>query len=285
MLQNLLTDVNTGFNGSYLTKEEIKKQCPVAFSSVPTNPTVTNKYVHVNTEVVINDLEKLGWKPVEAKMRKRRTGVESVFSPHVVSFQNPNIKIKGEKGDDAFPRIILFNSHDGFSSFKFFVGIYRLVCSNGLIVADEEFSNFKIRHMGYSFEELREMVKQAVEDLPEKVEIMNKMKQRELTEEEKHDFALNALLLRSGIKPGSEEANKKEYDEETIKDILDPLRDADKGDSLWNILNVVQEKVIKGGFQAALRGGKVRKVKKIKSFETDIRVNQELFKSATALVN
>ena len=36
---------------------------------------------------------------------------------------------------------------------------------------------------------------------------------------------------------------------------------------------------------AALNGAKVRKVRKIKSFEKDLEVNQKLFKLATALVN
>ena len=39
-----------------------------------------------------------------------------------------------------------------------------------------------------------------------------------------------------------------------------------------------------GDFHAALTGAKVRKVRKIKSFEKDLKVNKELFKLATALV-
>ncbi len=275
-----------GFNGYYLTKEQIEKTCPAAFKSAPTNPNLSDKYTHVNTETIINDLHVLGWEPVEAKMRKGRSGVNTIFSPHMVSFQNPSLKIQNEEGKtDSFPRIILFNSHDGFSSFKFYVGIYRLVCSNGLVVADREFSNFKIRHIGYTFEELREVVNKAVEDLPKRVEIMNKMQERTLTEEEKQDLAFKSLLIRSGIKLESEEAKSIEYDEETLIDLLDPIREGDKGDSLWNVFNVIQEKVTKGGFRAALKGAKVRKVKKIKSFEKDLKVNQELFQAALDMVN
>ena len=63
----------------------------------------------------------------------------------MITFQNPDIMIKGKDGDDAYPRIIMTNSHDGFNAFQFKVGIYRLVCSNGLVVADEEFSDFKLK--------------------------------------------------------------------------------------------------------------------------------------------
>ena len=281
-----MSDVIEKFNkglDSYLTKDQIREICPVAFKSAPTNPGVSGKYLFVNTETIIDDLGKLGWKPVTAAMRKSR-GKDTIFSKHMVSFQNPNIKITSEDGDDSFPRIILTNSHDGLQAFKFSVGIYRMVCSNGLVVADEEFSDFKIRHSGYTFNELREVVSTAVEELPNKVEVLNSMRNKILTEDEKQKLALDALLVRAGIKPGSEKAKEFDYDEETIEDILEPKRDEDKGEDLWRVFNVVQEKITQGDFHAALKGAKVRKVRKIKSFEKDLKVNKELFKLATSLL-
>ena len=269
---------------SYLTKEEIKKQAPLVFADQPTNPDVSNKYLFVNTETIIDDLEVLGWKPVKVAQRKARKENGTIFSKHMVSFQNPDIMIKGKDGDDAFPRIILTNSHDGMQSFKFSVGIFRLVCSNGLVIADEKFSDFKIKHKGYTFEELRIVVNQAVADLPNRVEVMNDMRKRTLSKEEKEQLAIDAMLIRAGIKPNSEEAKAFNYDAETIEDILAPKRDADKGDDLWRVFNVIQEKITQGDFHAALTGAKVRKVRKIKSFEKDLQVNKDLFKLATALV-
>ena len=267
----------------YMTKDQLKEVCPLAFAEAPTNPDVSGKYLFVNTETIVDDLDKLGWKPVQAAQRKSR-GKSTIFSKHMVAFQNPDIMIKGKDGDDSFPRIIMTNSHDGMQAFKFSVGIFRLVCSNGLVVADEQFSDFKIKHKGYSFEELRGVVNEAVADLPNKVEVLNDMKQRILSKEEKSKLALDAMLIRAGIVPGSEKAKKFNYDDETIEDILDPKRDEDKGDSLWAVFNVIQEKITQGDFHAALTGAKVRKVRAIRSFEKDIKVNKELFKLATALV-
>jgi len=280
-----MSDVMLSFNSAqdYMSKEQLKEVCPLAFAEAPTNPDVSKRYLFVNTETIIDDLDKLGWKPVQAAQRKGR-GNGTIFSKHMIAFQNPEIKIKGSDGDDSFPRIIMTNSHDGMQAFKFSVGIFRLVCSNGLVVADEQFSDFKIKHKGYTFDELRGVVNQAVADLPNKVKVMNDMKDRVLTQEEKNKLALDAMLIRANITPGSEEATKFDYDAETIEDILDPKRDADKGDDLWRVFNVVQEKITQGEFHAALRGAKVRKVRKIKSFEKDMKVNKELFKLATALV-
>ncbi len=278
MLQTFNKSLDT-----FMTKEDINKVCPLAFASAPTNPKVSGKYLHVNTETIIDDLAKLNWFPVTAAQRKaRKNKSNTIFSKHMISFQNPDIQIKGADGDDAFPRIILTNSHDGFNSFQFAVGIFRLVCSNGLVVADEQFADFRIRHSGYTFEELRGVVSKAVNDLPNKVEVLNKMKQRILTDEEKMDLALKAMTIRSGKLP---EGTVVGYDDETLRDMLTLKRKADEGDDLWKVFNVIQEKVTQGGFSAALRGAKVRKVRKIKSFEKDLTVNKELFKLATAMLN
>ena len=276
--------LNFADDQSYMTKEQLKDACPLAFANAPTNPQVSGKYLFVNTETIVDDLEKLGWLPVQAAQRKGRSGKSTIFSKHMVAFQNPDIKITGKDGDDSFPRIIMTNSHDGMQAFKFSVGIFRLVCSNGLVVADEQFSEFKIKHKGYTFDELRGVVNEAVADLPNKVEVLNQMKSRVLNQEEKNKLALDAMLIRAGIEPGSEKAKEFNYDDETIEDILDPKRDEDKGDDLWRVFNVVQEKITQGDFHAALTGAKVRKVRKIKSFEKDLKVNKELFKLATALV-
>ena len=280
-----MSDVILNFKGeqTYLSKADLQEVCPLAFAKEATNPKVSGKYLFVNTETIIDDLDKLGWKPVQAAQRKGR-GNSTIFSKHMIAFQNPDLKIKGSDGDDSFPRIIMTNSHDGMQAFKFSVGIFRLVCSNGLVVADEQFSDFKIKHKGYTFNELRGVVNQAVEDLPNKVEVLNQMKNRVLSQEEKNKLALDAMLIRANITPGSEKAKKFNYDDETIIDILDPKRKEDEGDDLWRVFNVIQEKITQGDFHAALTGAKVRKVRKIKSFEKDLKVNKQLFKLATALV-
>ena len=275
-MSDVMLSFGKGLDG-YLTKDQIRNSAPLIFAESPTNPDVSNKYLFVNTETIIDDLEKLGWLPVQAAQRKGRKKEGTIFSKHMVAFQNPEIKITSKDGDDAYPRILLTNSHDGMQAFKFSVGIFRLVCSNGLVIADEKFSDFKIKHKGYTFGELRNVVKQAVEDLPNRVQVMNDMKNRTLTEVEKRKLAIDAMLIRAGV-------NNLRYDEETIDEILEPKRKEDEGDDLWRVFNVIQEKITQGEFHAALQGAKVRKVRKIKSFEKDMKVNKELFKLATALV-
>ncbi len=255
--------------------EDLKKVVPFAFIDKPTRE-VSDKYVHVPTSRVIEDLMSMGWEPVQAAQRRGRAGKVSIFSKHMIKFQNPNLVIKGAQGDDVFPQIILTNSHDGTQSFKFMMGLYRLVCSNGLVVADEQFANFKIRHMGYSFEDLQKLIETAVVALPKKVEVINMMKEVQMTEVQQKDFAMKAYLLRRGI----EMSDEVQVEDEVLEGILSSRRTQDQGDDLWLTFNRIQEAITQGGFKGALNGAKVRQVRKIRSFEKDLKINQDLFQLA-----
>ena len=58
-----------------------------------------------------------------------------------------------------------------------------MICENGIVIADEELNNIKMRHMGYTFEDLQVLISDMVKKLPLTVEAMNKMKEVELANE------------------------------------------------------------------------------------------------------
>ena len=107
---------------------------------------------------------------------------------------------------------------------------------------------------------------------------MNKLKAKELSKEEQAQFAKEALATR---------LSKKELSNITsdqILDLLAPTRSEDEGDDMWNVFNVIQEKVIHGMFDVYGVNGKVRKARKIKNFKQDTKVNQELYQLALSYV-
>lgn len=276
MADTMLTFTNDTLSRP-LSNEEIMKVCPHAFKTDPTNPGVSNRYVQATTIDVVNDMRKLGWYPVAAKQCRPKKGSKGIRSFHMLAFQNPEVRLMTGDEVEAYPRIILTNSHDGFNSFKFMVGLYRLVCSNGLIICDEEFANISIKHINYTFEKLRETVKAAIESVPSKVRIINTMKSTVLTEDEKKDFAAKAIKIRKNV-PKDE---KLSISRETIEEILNPKRKEDEGNDLWNVYNVVQERLMKGEFSySEENSNKSRKQRKINSVTKDLALNTALFSLA-----
>ena len=260
----------------FLTKDAIREIAPSVFTEKADSSSTSKHYVHIPTENVIDDMASLGWGVVDAKQVKARKNAG--YQKHMVVFGNDDITITGKDGDTVMPRILMTNSHDGKNSFQFQAGLYRLVCSNGLVIADAEFANMKIRHMGYDLAELKTVINEIVEKLPLTVECMNKLKAKELSEQEQIEFAKEALATRLS------ERELSNVTSDQILDLLAPTRDEDKGDDMWNVFNVIQEKIIHGMFDVYGVNGKVRKARKIKNFRQDTKVNQELYQLALSYV-
>jgi hypothetical protein len=215
----------------------------------------------------MDDMSALGWNVVDAKEIKARKN--QGFQKHMLVFANPEIVISGVDGDTVFPRILLTNSHDGKNAFTFKAGLFRLVCSNGLVIADEQFGEMKIRHMGYDFEALQKLITDMVEKLPLTVESMNQFKNKQLSDEQKQKFALEALGLRF-------DTENKTFN---VQDFLTPTRKEDEGSDLWSVFNLVQEKLVNGMFDYR-SASKTRKARRIKNFQQDVALNTELYKLA-----
>ena len=255
----------------YLSKANIKSLAPSVFSEKPSED-VSSKYTHIPTERVVDDMELLGWKPIEAKEVKARKLSTKGFQKHLLVFRNDDVVINGKDGDTVFPQILLTNSHDGKNAFTFQAGLYRLVCENGLVIADTQFEDVKMRHMGYTFEDLQVLIKEMVEKLPLTVESMNQMKAKELEQEQILAFAKEAINTRFTEK----EVNRIKIDWDAF---IEPVRKEDEGNDLWSVFNVVQEKLIEGDFEYRI-GGKARKAREIKNFKQDMKINKELFELA-----
>lgn len=279
-----MEDVMMHFNEKalcpFMTKDEIREKAPYIFADKPTNNGVSNRYVFASTETIIDDMAKLGWGVTDCK-QQRANKRSTVKSFHMVSFQNPNVFVEDENGNvEGYLRIIVTNSHDGFHSFKFMAGLFRVVCSNGLIIATQEFANIAIRHINYEFEELRKVVAQAIEAARKNVEVINDMRETQLTDEQKAEFATKAIAIRKGIK---EDEKMPEMSETDLAELLEPVRKQDEGNDIWTVFNVLQEKVIKGDFMfGKTKTGKRRKARPITGAAKDIEVNQKLFEAATS---
>lgn len=254
----------------FLTKEQIKEKAKSVFAEKGASHT-SEKYSHIPTYKIIEDMEVLGWKVSDVKEVRSRKNAG--FQKHLVVFRNPEIMISGDDGDDVFPQILLTNSSDGKNAFTFRAGLFRLVCENGLVVSTQDFDSLRIRHVGYDFNELQKTINAMVEKLPLTVESMNKFKQTQLSDKQILDFAKQALETRFG----EDELKRVTID---FNDFVKATRKEDEGNDLWSVFNRVQEKVISGDFEYGY-ANKTRKARKIKNFNQDLILNTKLYELAS----
>ena len=263
-------------SSKFLNKKELNEIAPSIFTMKPSNE-VSEKYTHIPTEQVIDDMELMGWKPVDAKEVKARTKNTQGVQKHLVIFRNDDVVINGQDGDVVYPQILITNSHDGKNAFQFTVGLFRMICENGLVIATDTFEDVKIRHMGYDFSTLQDTIKEMVERLPLTVEAMNKMKEVELQEEQMFDLAKSFLDIRV-------EGTENTFNDQAIEEVLEAQRKADEGNMLWEVFNRVQENIIEGNFEYITKTGKKRQARVIKNFKQDQDVNKKMFSKALEFV-
>ena len=271
----------------FLSLEEIKEMAPSVFTTNGSKDT-SDKYTHIPTDRVIRDLEVLGWKVADVKEVAARKEDNKGFQKHLVVFRNEDVVITGDDGDTVYPQLLLTNSHDGKNSFKFQAGLFRMICENGLVIADESFEDYSIRHMGYDFDALQSLIKDMVSNLDLTVESMNKMKKIELDEKQQIELAKRLLDIRL-------ENTGNTYDEDQPKMINWSQRKEDNGADLWSIFNRQQENIIEGNFKYfnEEKYGKYenvnmdfigRNARPIKNFKQDMDVNKKMFAAALELV-
>ncbi len=251
-----------------LLREDLTALAPSIFNHT-VKQGLTDKYVHIPTDTIVADMEVLGWFPYEVKTVKSRKNNAAV-KKHLIQFFNPNIVIYNDEGKiDMYPTLLLINSHDGSTAVRFEMGVFRMVCENGLVIKSVDFGGFKMRHMGYSFEDLRNYISKLVNTMPTMVDNLNKFSQVEMTPEQQQEFAIKAVEARFG--------EEKQIPDAEIKNLLIAERKADEGNSVWVVLNRVQEKLTSGGFGYLNAKGKLRKSRAVKNFTQDVDMNQKLW--------
>ncbi len=241
-----MTNKATAFkagNINSISLEVARQNAPAIFATEPASYINTNRYHFTPTFEIIDMMQDMGYLLTAAKQSKTKIPLRRDHGVHIVEFQHPDLYVKenGSNEVEARPTIVMVNSSDGSRPFDFQMGMFRLVCSNGLIVKDKDLGGFKERHTKYNFADLKSLISQKVDSLPKTIDKINTWNGIEMTAKDRFAFATEALALRL-----SSDRKPEEYE---IRDILSPKRSADKHNNLWCTYNVVQENLIKGGFQ------------------------------------
>ena len=181
-----------------LEDNEIKYLAPVAFKSEMTPNEIatlglSNHYSFVPTMNVVQDLQTMGWECVNAQQVKARAKRTDGYQKHMLTFEHPKYKVEGV---EEYPQLLLTNSHDGGNAFQLSAGIFRLVCSNGLVIKTEDYGSQRLIHKGYSFEAVQQMVNEFIEVIDETMTRITAMKRTKLSEDQMTEFAKQAALLR-----------------------------------------------------------------------------------------
>ena len=249
-----------------LSHAQIQRVAPSVFAAAP-HSRLTDKYGFVPTIELVEAMETEGWFPVSVRQSAVRDVTRQGFQRHLLRFRQENPAQVG----DAVTELVLLNSHDGSSSFQLDLGLFRLVCSNGMVTPISDADGLRFRHGKDVVNSVIEGVYDLVDETPKLAERFDRFNAITLDQDEQVLYAATALALRYG-----------EDWEQTAAVLPDALlnarRASDVGDSLWLTLNRVQENLIRGGLRGRSRSGRRVRTRAIRSVHEDVRLNRALWR-------
>ena len=260
-------------NITSISLDSAKSLAPAIFATSPAPTIKSPKYQFTPTFEVIEHMQDMGYVLTGVKQSKSNVELRKNWGIHITRFQHPDLYIKDPQGMiEARPEVVLINSHDGTRPIQFEMGLFRLVCENGLVVKDRDMGSFRERHTKLNFQEVKNLMDEKVSGLQEVVGKISQWNMVEMSDKQRFNFAMDALALRIGTDRQAEQ-----YE---IMDILTAKRKVDEQPTLWHTFNTVQENLIKGGFQL-----NNRQARAINNPVEDFNLNQGLWQLADSYLN
>ncbi len=212
-----------------ISDEELRCLAPSIFASQPIEG-VSDRYSFLPTSSILKGMRENGWVPVRADQQSVRTEARRGFQKHLIRFARIEHLDTWQK-NQVRPEVVLLNSHDKSSAYQLHCGLFRLVCSNGMVVSHATFQRISIKHSGFNPDSVIEASFKVLGAVPA---IMNKVQlfqDRILTDAERLALATGAATYRW------EDLNKAPVNASML---LNPRRYGDDAKDLWTTLNCVQ---------------------------------------------
>ncbi len=252
-----------------LSDDQIHRVAPSIFADAP-HESRSQRYAYIPTATVLTELRKEGFQPFMVTQTRTRHEDRCDYTKHMIRLRHASqINARGEANE-----IILLNSHDGTSSYQMLAGMFRFVCSNGLVCGDTV-ADVRVPHKGDVAGQVIEGAYQVLHGFDRALESRESMQAITLDEGEVEVFARAALSLK--------------YDDPdkpapiTESQILMPRRFDDRRPDLWMTFNRVQENLTKGGLSGRSANGRRQQTRPVQGIDSDVRLNRALWLLADGL--
>lgn len=259
-----------------LERAELERLVPSAFATQP-HESRSNRYVYIPTSEVIDALAREGFRPYHAKQGGSRIPGKADYTKHLIRFRHESCGMPSSL-NVAVPEVALLNSHDGTSSYRIMAGLFRLVCLNGMMVADEQIGEVRVGHTGNITDKVIEGTYQVLNDTVNVLERPREWEKIRLDYREQMAMAEAVHDLRFDDDSALSKAIKPEQ-------FLRPRRSADSGNDLWSTFNVLQENAIKGGLRGVrdhthssrAMGSRRVTTRPVNNIDGDVKLNKALW--------
>jgi hypothetical protein len=259
--------------GEALSYEQIAQFAPTVFAS-DRHSSRSERFQVIPTHELLSGLSKEGFVPVKVQVGGSRDEEKRAFTKHLIRFRRNDDLAGVPKVGDSHPEVVLLNAHDGTSSYQLHAGLFRLVCTNGLTVSDQDFGSVKVGHSGRNvLDKVIEGTYRVLDDAVAALDHAQQLQTVALDRDEQRIFGEAALRLR--------------FDDETLpringSEVVRPRREADLAPNLWHTFNRAQENLIRGGLSYRHTNEETnrtsfRETRPVNGADGDLKLNRALW--------
>ena len=239
------------------------KTLPASALAHDAAPNVSARYQFISSAKIIDRFAEEGWHVESATVAAPRKR-DPLWAKHMLDFRHPDF----EPVQGAVPRIILVNSHDGSSSARVLGGVFRFVCSNGLVVGTTAGKEV-VRHTGDAAADLIHRMQQLARNTSKLYTQIDAWSKKDLSKAQRHEFARFAAQLRWG-----------DAQRFTPEDLLMVRREGDDKGDLWTTFNRLQENTTRGGIEGLSRSGRAATSRPLSDISRSVDYNAQLWQLA-----
>lgn len=198
----------------------------------------SDKYRPITTAQVLDTFLSRGFTIGAFSKIKSQKEEKRGFEKHTVTLNLPNTV--NFKIDGLQPKMRIVNSFDASSSLQFYLGVYRIICSNGLVIGKGIFHE-RIIHIGDVQTKLNQSIDRSINAFDLVASNISNWSNIHLTGLERLKLAERLLRLRIG-QPN--EGFKVSFRSRELDKALRVRRDADSSNDLFTVFNRIQENIL-----------------------------------------
>ena len=212
---------------------------------------IKTREFYIPTLDVITKLQHEGW---QLKGVDEQRGKNRKISSNYVQMHHPDFAVKNSKGkDEAYTSITISNSCNGNKPLQMSLGMFRQVCTNGLVMFDQHAEAENIKHIEINYRNLDRFIASVTNKTGKLLTEVSGMKHKGLSIEDMRKLAREAASLRYN-----------DLEDINIDDLLTVNRVEDESNDLWTVFNRIQENLTHD----------------VSNMNEDIRLNKQLFSLA-----
>lgn len=266
-------------NARPMSDQQIMQYAPSVFATEK-HENRGERYQFISSAEIVSGLRDQGFLPVRVQQSRANDEGKRAHTKHIVTFRqaedmdrlSTTMQLGGHRRiNETVNEIVLYNSHDGTSSYQLHAGKFRLVCTNGLIVADSMLASVRVPHFGRQvLERVVEGAFHVISQMPIVDQVIEAWRGLELPRAEQLLLADAAMDLRwdETERPGNMQP----------AEVLAARRTADAGSDLWSTFNRIQEALLNGGTKYRTAKHEVRSTREVGSVQEKMRINKSLWK-------